>query len=569
MRQINSHRWKVILLCLGLLLLVIFTYFPVLNNDFIFYDDPGYVVENPHVQSGLTWENFKWALGSTAGGNWHPVTWLSHMLDCQLFGLNPRGHHLTNLLLHAVNTVLVFLVLERMTGAAWRSFFVAAMFGLHPVHVETVAWVSERKGVLCTAFSLSSLLCYSGYARRESKQQNGTAGPGRLAFLPHSAGATHYWFALLFFALGLMSKPMLVTLPFVLLLLDYWPLNRFSDNNNLKLAVEKIPFFLLSAAVCVITIPAQKMAGGVRTMATFPLTVRMENALVSYCRYLGKFFWPENLPFFYPHPGHWPLAEVLSAGLLLLVVFFGAWMTRRSHPYFLMGWCWYVGTLVPMIGLVQVGFQSIANRYTYLPLIGICICLAWGANTLTQRWRYQSWVLFILAAAAIGICIPVTRVQIGYWKNSEILFEYASVVIKNNWVAHGRLGLVFSKQGRLDDAIREYREALRLKPDDADTHYDLANALGRKGLWVEAISQYREDLKLNPDDPAGHNNLGVAFFQKGKLKEAVSEFQEALRLKPDYTDARRNLAAAMRALNTPAAPATPDHDPLSAPPPGQ
>jgi len=435
--------------------------------------------------------------------------------------------------------------------------------------VETVAWVSERKGLLCTAFSLLSLLCYSWYARQKSKQQNCVAEPGRPVLFPHSTGMTHYWFALLFFALGLMSKPMLVTFPFVLLLLDYWPLNRFRDSNNLKLAVEKIPFFLLSAAVCIITIPAQKMAGGVRTMTTFPVTVRMENALVSYCRYLEKFFWPANLPFFYPHPGHWPLAEVLGAGLLLLVVFLGAWMTRRGHPYFLMGWCWYVGTLVPMIGLVQVGFQSIANRYTYVPSIGIFIVLAWGARALTQRWRYQSWVLFTLAVAAMAACFPLTRIQIGYWKDSEILFEYASVVIKNNWVAHGRLGLVFSKQGRLDDAIREYREALRLNPDDADTHYDLGNALCRKRLWDEAISQYREDLKLNPDDPGGHNNLGVALFQKGNLKEAVSEFQETLRLKPDYTDARRNLAAALKALNASAAPATPGPNPVSPPPPGQ
>jgi len=569
MRPINSHRWNVILLCLGLLASVVITYFPVLNNDFIFYDDPGYVLENPHVQSGLTWENFKWALVSTEGGNWHPMTWLSHMLDWQFFGLNPRGHHLTNLLLHAANTMLVFLVLEGMTGAVWRSFFVAAIFGLHPLHVESVAWVSERKGLLCTAFSLLSLLCYSSYARQASNQQNPAAKPGFRSLVPVSLGMTRYWFALLLYALGLMSKPMLVTFPFVLLLLDYWPLNRFRGNNSLKLAVEKVPFFVLAAAVCIITVPAQRMAGGVRTMTTFPLTVRLENALVSYCRYLGKFFWPENLPFFYPHPGHWPLAEVLGAGLLLLVVFLAAWLTRRNHPYFLMGWCWYVGVLVPMIGLVQVGFQSIANRYTYVPLIGICICLAWGAYTLTQRWRYQFQVLLLLAAAAIAICIPVTRVQIGYWKNSEILFEYASVVIKNNWVAHGRLGLVLSKEGRLDDAIREYREALRLKPDDADTHYDLGNALCRKQLWDEAISQYREDLKLNPDDAGGHNNLGVALFHKGNLNEAVSEFQETLRLKPDYADARRNLAAALRALNASAAPAIPGPTPVSPPPPNR
>ena len=569
MRQINSHRWKVILLAVGLSAFVIFTYYPVLYNDFIFYDDPGYVAENPYVQAGLTWEGFKWAWTSTAGGNWNPLTWLSHMLDGQLFGLKPWGHHLTNLLLHAVNTALVFLVLQAMTGSVWRSFFVAAMFGLHPVHVESVAWVSERKGVLCTTFSLLSLWCYSRYARREPEPPGRGAEAGSRPLLPHVPGMTYYWLAVLCFALGLMSKPMLVTMPFVLLLLDYWPLNRFRNHTDLKLVVEKIPFLLLSIAMCVITIPAQQMAGGVRTIATFPLTVRLENALVSYCRYLGKFFWPTNLPFFYPHPGHWPLAEVLGAGVLLLAVFICAWMLRRNHPYFLTGWCWYVGTLVPMIGLVQVGFQSIANRYTYVPSIGIFIALAWGACALSRRWRHQSRILFALAAAAMVVCVPLTRVQIGYWKDSEILFQYASVVIKDNWVAHGRLGLVFSKQGRVDAAIREYREALRLNPDDADTHYDLANALCRKGLWDEAISQYREDLKLNPDDAAGHNNLGVALFQKGRLPDAVSEFQAALRLKPDYPEASRNLAGAMRALNAPAAPATPGHDPVSTSPPGR
>jgi hypothetical protein len=272
----------------------------------------------------------------------------------------------------------------------------------------------------------------------------------------------------------------------------------------------------------------------------------LENVPVSYCRYLGKFFWPANLPIFYPHPGHWPLAAVVAAVFLLLGLSVWAWMTRRDHPYLLVGWCWFVGTLVPMIGLVQVGFQSIANRYTYVPFIGIFLSLSWGAQALTKHWRHQFFVLFTLTTAAILICIPVTRIQIGYWKDSEILFQYASVVIKNNWEAHARLGLVLSKEGRLDEAINQYREALRLKPDDADAHYDLANALYRKGLWDEAISQYREDLKLSPDDPEGHNNLGAVLFQKGNLNEAITQFQEALRLKPDYANARKNLAAAMR-----------------------
>jgi hypothetical protein len=550
MQPTSSHQGKIILICLGLLLLVVFTFLPVRNNVFIFYDDPGYVTGNTHVQAGLTWENIKWAMRSTVGGNWHPLTWLSHMLDCQWFGLNPRGHHLTSLLFHAVNTILVFLVLAGMTGARGRSFFVAAMFGLHPTHVESVAWVSERKDVLSTLFWLLTLLAYGHYVKRKERGLNDAPGAGPGFTFLRASGAIHYWLALFFFVLGLMSKPMLVTLPFVLLLLDFWPLNRFPINGPMKLVAEKVPFFLLSVAVCIVTIPAQKAAAGVRSMADFPLMIRLENVPVSYCRYLVKLFWPANLPFFYPYPDHWPPVAVLGATLLLLGIFICAWMTRHNHPYLLVGWCWFVGTLVPVIGLVQVGNQSMANRYTYVPFIGLFLALAWGVPALTQHWRHQFFVLVTLATAAILICIPVTRIQIGYWKDSEILFQYASSVIDNNWEAHARLGLVFSKEGRLNEAISQYREALRLKPNDADAHYDLANALYRKGLWDEAISQYREDLKLSPDDPEGHNNLGVVLFQKGNRNEAITQFQEALRLKPDYANAQKNLAAAMAAQKT-------------------
>ncbi len=549
MQPTISHREKIVLICLGLLLLVVFTFLPVLNNDFIFLDDPGYVTMNPHVQAGFTWESIKWALSTTYVGNWHPLTWLSHMLDYQWFGLNPRGHHLTGMLFHAINTMLVFLVLEGMTGAVGRSFFVAAMFGLHPLHVESVAWVSERKDVLSTLFWLLTLLAYGHYAKRKAGElHNLPAGdPGLI--LPRASGAPYYWLALLFFALGLMSKPMLVTLPCVLLLLDFWPLNRFKTNGPIKLVMEKTPFFLLSAAICIVTLPAQAGAGGVRTMANFPFIGRVENALISYCRYLGKLFWPVNIPFFYPHPGHWPLTAVAAAALLLLGLSAMAWVTRHNHPYLLLGWCWFTGTLVPVIGLVQVGYQSIANRYTYVPYIGLFLALAWAAQAFTKHWRHQPLVLSIVTATAILVCIPVTRTQIGYWKNSEILFQYASVVIENNWEAHARLGLVLSKEGRLDEAINQYREALRLKPDDADAHYDLANTLYRKGLWDEAVDEYREDLKLSPNDFSGHSNLGAALFQKGRIDEAIAQFQEALRLNPDYAEARKNLAGAIKVQN--------------------
>jgi len=545
MQRTNSHQGKIIVTGLGLMLLVIFTFLPVRNNDFILLDDGVYVTGNAHVRSGLAWENIEWAMSSVVGGNWHPLTWMSHMLDCQWFGLNPRGHHLTSLLIHAVNTVLTFLVLAEMTGALGRSFFVAAMFGLHPLHVESVAWVAERKDVLCATFWLLCLLFYAGYARQDSKRQNRVAGETCVSRFFSFPGSIHYWCALFCFLLGLMSKPMVVTLPFVLLLLDFWPLKRFQTCGFMKLVAEKTPFFFFSVAGCIVTILAQKAAGEVRTMAAFPLTARLENVPVSYCRYLGKFFWPANLSILYPHPGHWPIAAVVAAAFLLPGLTVWAWMTRRDHPYLLVGWCWFVGTLVPVIGLVQVGCQSIANRYTYMPFIGLFLCLGWGVPTLIKQRRCRFIVSFILTVAAILACIPVTRTQIGYWKNSGILFQYANVVIDNNWEAHARLGLVFNKEGRLDEAISQYREALRLKPDDADTRFDLANALYRKGMWDEAISQYGEELKLSPDDPDGHNNLGVVLFQKGNLNEAITQFREALRLRPDYASAQKNLAAAL------------------------
>jgi protein O-mannosyl-transferase len=556
----KSNPWQLSRIGLFLALLVFFTCLPLLRNEFIFYDDPDYVLANTQVQSGLTRDSIAWAFCSEVGGNWHPLTWLSHMLDCQWFGLKPWGHHLTNLLLHTANTLLLFLVLARMTKAAGRSFFVAALFGLHPMHVESVAWVAERKDVLSTFFWMLTLLAYARYAQCQGSEAKSPAvdraagetrspNPSSIFPLPSSF---FYWLALLFFVLGLMAKPMLVTLPLVLLLLDYWPWQRLTSldpraSTFRRLVLEKAPFFLCSCVACVITLRAQTALGGVRTMASFPVMVRVENALVAYVRYLGKLFWPAKLPFFYPHPGHWPLAMVLAAGLLLLGISIVVWMTRRNRPYLLVGWCWYVGTLVPVIGLVQVGYQSMANRYSYVPFIGIFLSLAWLAEALTRRWRYQLPLLATLAAAIILACIPTTRRQIGYWKNSEMLFQYASVVIDNNWVAYARLGQVFSKEGRTDEAISQYRQALKLNPDAADTHYNLANALYRKGLLGEAISEYQENLRLNPNDAGGHNNLGIALFRAGRRQEAIAHFQEALRLKPDYDEVRRNLTAAQGA----------------------
>ena len=540
---------KIGLLCLGLLLLVLFTFYPVLNNGFIFIDDPYYVTANPHVQSGLTWANIKWAMTASFAANWHPLTWISHMLDCQWYGLNPRGHHLTNLLFHAANTVMLFLMLAEMTGALGKSFFVAALFGLHPMHIESVAWVAERKDVLSTFFFLLTLLCYGRYARARAQAQP----EQKSSNIQHSTfnSQWYYGLALVLFVLGLMSKPMLVTLPFVLLLLDYWPLNRFRAGALKKLLIEKIPFVVASAAVCVITVMAQKSGGGIRSMATFSMSERIENTPVSYARYLAKFFWPAKLSFYYPHPGHWPLRIVCGATVLFLVLSAGAWFARRRHPYVSVGWCWFVGTLVPVIGLVQVGFQSMANRYSYVPYIGLFIALAWGVPAWIPAWRFRNAILAAVAAVAVAACVPIMRQQISYWRDSELLFRYAATIVDNNWEAYSRLGLLLSKEGRLDEAIDEYRIGLKMKPDDADARYDLANALCRTGRWDEAIEQFQLELKISPGDYSGHNNLGAALFHKGRVSEAVAQFQEALRLKPDYSEARKNLDTALAVQRAP------------------
>ena len=557
---VRLTRAKVGLLGLFLALLVSFTYLPALQNGFIFIDDPDYVFANPHVQSGLTLAGLRWALTSNVGGSWYPVTWISHMLDCQWYGLHPWGHHLTNVLLHAANTLLLFLLFERMTGATGRSFFLAALFGLHPMHVESVAWVAERKDVLSTFFGLLTLLAYARFARRQ-RAGNEDQPPAQTLPAPtgqYPSGISRlpasplYWAALFFYVLGLMSKPMLVTLPFVLLLLDYWPLQRLPTVNPRSAVfrrrlLEKVPFFLLAFAASVITFRCQTAFGAMRTLTSFPLPVRVENALVAYLRYLGKLFWPAELPFFYPYPAHWPWGTVLAAALILLLVSAAVWMTRRNYPYLLVGWCWFAGTLVPVIGLVQVGYQSMANRYSYVPYIGIFLSLVWLAEAITRRWLYRQPILVAAGGALILACIPATRAQIGYWKNSEILFQYASTVIENNWLAHARLGQAFSKDGRIDEAIKEYEEALKINPDDADTHFNLANVLCRKGFFDEAIRHYQEVLRLNPNDVGCHNNLGIALFRAGRRQEAVAQFEAALRVEPDNEEARRNLAVAQGA----------------------
>ena len=569
---VARSRFPVWLLAALLALVTIAVYWPATRCGFVNYDDQDYVTDNLHVQAGLNMEGVKWAFFNAVSANWHPVTMLSHMLDCQLFGLQPWGHHLTSVSLHVINTVLVFLLLRRMTGAIWRSLMVAAVFGLHPLHVESVAWVAERKDVLSTLFWILTLWAYVKYV--ESTQ------------IRNSKSKVWYGAALAMFVFGLMSKAMLVTMPCVLLLLDYWPLKRFKSGRTWLLIMEKIPFFVLAAVASVVTFVVQQQGGAMTTIESIPLGARIGNVLISYCCYLGKMIWPTNLAVLYPHPGYWPQEQVLLAGVFLCGVSMLLFVMRGQYPFLLMGWLWFCGTLVPVIGLVQVGDQAMADRYTYVPSLGLLILTNWGVFELTRRWRYQAIALALAGSVVIALCIAVTRRQLEYWKDSEALFRHTLEVTENNYVAHDSLGMALVKKGQtqeaisqlqeairlkpdyakaydnlgttlgskgqIDEAINQFQEAIRLKPDFASAHFNLGIVLFKKSQTDEAITQFREAIRLKPDDAYARNSLGAALGKKGQIDEAIGQLQEAIRLKPDYAEARQNLAYALEIKNIPA-----------------
>jgi tetratricopeptide (TPR) repeat protein len=526
------------LLCALLFLAVAGLLLPALTHDFITYDDPAYVTANDRVKAGLTWDNALWALRSTEASNWHPLTWISHMADCQVFGLRAWGHHLTNVLLHALNCVLLFAALRRMTGAVWRSLFVAALFGVHPLHVESVAWVSERKDVLSTTFWMLGLWAY---ARRAELARAGAPGT-RL----------YYGLALLFFALGLMCKPMLVTLPCVLLLLDYWPLCRWrtsSASARWSLLAEKLPFLALSAAASAVTLAAQAGGGTVGSDEDFPLSVRAANALISYCRYLGKCFAPAKLAVFYPFFAEEPpVWKTILAGTLLAGLTVAAVALARRRPYLLVGWLWYLGTLVPVIGLVQVGGQSMADRYTYVPLIGVFIMVAWAASDAASYLRNGRMVLGIASAVVLLALSAVTTRQLSYWKDGASLFRHALAVTKNNWVAHANLYAALSKSSS-PGADAELQETMRILANFALNYDKKGASLERMpGHSAEAIKAYRTAVGIMPDLAGPHNILGAALARTpGGIPEAIDEFRTAVRLNPNFAGAHYNLGTALAA----------------------
>ena len=512
--------WPTIGICVILAGLTWLVFGQTLWHDFINYDDPRYVYENTTITSGLSISGIAWAFTHIHSLNWHPLTTISHMLDCQLYGLNAGWHHFTNIVLHTLSAMLLVLALQQMTHAVWRSAFVAAVFAIHPLRVESVAWIAERKDVLSGVFFMLTLLAYVYYVR-----------------LPD---VRRYLIVASVFACGLMSKPMLVTLPFVLLLLDYWPLDRIKGQLWKRLA-EKIPLLALSAVSSITTFLVQK--GAVGRTEELPVLERINNAVVSYVLYVWQMLWPVNLAVFYPHPENRLLLwEIFSSLLLLLCITAVAIALRQKRPYLIMGWLWYLGMLVPVIGLVQVGWQGRADRYTYLPQIGLYISITWAVADLTSLWRRQRTILSAAAILVIGALSLCAWVQTSYWRDSETLFRHALSVTTNNDVAENNLGIVFLGKGKLDEAISFLQSAADLRPDNSPAHENLAKALLQKGRAADALVHYRKLLELQPDNIEVHNIVGTVLAQQGRVREGAEEWQKVLMIEPDNGNAMSNLA---------------------------
>jgi tetratricopeptide (TPR) repeat protein len=583
----------VFLVAFALLAGTVALYRPVLDSVFINYDDNKYVTDNPHVQAGLTWASVHWALTSNYAANWHPLTWISHMADCEVFGLNPHGHHFTSLLLHAVNSFVLFGLLMRMTGTLWRSAAVAALFAWHPLHVESVAWIAERKDVLSTFFFLLTLWAYAEYVRRRGNgglekargqrsevrgqkpevrdQRSEVRGQkseirNQRSEVPssiiHHPSSRFYVLALVLFALGLMSKPMLVTLPCVLLLLDYWPLRRFEGLFNksklkafLPLLWEKLPFFGLAAVESVITMLAQKRGGSVVPLAAFTFDLRCLNALASYLLYVAKLVWPAHLAVIYPFHEEGLAASSAAGGVFLLSGTLVAVRFRKETPHVLTGWFWFVGTLVPVIGLVQVGEQAMADRYSYIPSIGFFVAICWSASELLKPWIFRKALLWTAAAALLAACIILTRQQLHYWRDSISLFEHAIAVTEKNSTAHATLGSALQTTNRVAEAVHHYELALEFCPVHALAHNNYGVILGRQGRFEDAVAHYEAALAAAPGSAEAHFNLANALNpsyvdphaassaaqnRRVDANQAREHYQAALRLDPERVDALVN-----------------------------
>jgi tetratricopeptide (TPR) repeat protein len=523
----EGHRHTVIF-CLLLVAATLAFYNPVVHNRFVDFDDSAYIVKNPHVQAGLTWATIKWSFTTFQEGNWHPLTWWSHALDCQIFHLNPAGHHYTNLLLHCASAVLLFLLLQRATGRTWASLMVAGLFALHPVNVESVAWAAERKNTLSMLFCVLALDAYDRYAR--------------------SGKRTLYWAVVALFALGLMAKAQIVTLPFVLLLWDYWPLSTLSSQPSAvrkskslqSLVWEKWPLFILAAADSVVTVIAQRAGAAVRSLEEVSPWARVENVFVSYVRYLGKAFWPTKLAPLYPHPQHSLAAWQVVGAIAVLIAISGLVWHWRERRYLLMGWCWFLGTLVPMVGIITVGEQSMADRYAYLPFIGVFIAVVWGVSDFAAEHRILKPVLAVAAVGVLGACGFLTHRQLGYWADDETLWRYTLSVTKQNYVAHNNLAIALAKADRNDEAVTEFREARRLHKYPANQVVTLAVYELRVGHPREAVEECQTALDATSDPQVKEvalSQMGRGLLQLGRYDEANERYRDALRMNPTDVDA--------------------------------
>jgi protein O-mannosyl-transferase len=520
---------QVVCICFFLALAVQAVFGQTARFGFVNYDDQVNVYDNPVVISGLTLKGTLWAF-SFHNVNWFPLTWLSHMFDCQLYGLLPGGHHLTNVLLHTATVILLFLVLLQMTGTLWCSAFVAAVFAIHPLRAESVAWVSERKDVLSGLLFMLTIAAYVRYAD-EFKVQS-------------SKFKVFYCLCFLFFVLGLMSKPMLVSLPLVLLLLDYWPLQRAESAK--RLVMEKLPLLALAVAACVVTILAQHEA--IKSAGSFTLPRRFENALASCIIYPGQMVWPAKLAVLYPFPQNGPPTwEVALAVMLLASLSAIAWAGRRTRPWLLMGWIWYLVMLLPVVGIIQVGGQAHADRYTYLPGIGLAIAATWTFADLSLGWKHRPMVLGAMMIAVIGVLMVRSHIQTSCWKDSESLWTRALACTSSNSIAHYNLGNALLKRGKIDEAIAQYQKALEIQPGLSSAHYNLGNAFLKHGELNEAIAQYQKTLELRPNHADSLYNMGLALFKQGKLDEAIAQLRKALEIEPDAVAAHIGLGDALAA----------------------
>ena len=508
--NISSNKQKLIIYIM-LTVATLAVFWQVNQFDFVNIDDPVYVTKNNHIQSGITLERLHWAYTTTHAEFWHPLTWLSLMLDYQLYGLNAGGYHLTNLILHLLSALLLFWLFNRMTGEIWKSAFVAAVFALHPLHVESVAWIAERKDVLSAFFWMLTLCLYVYYTEKPDIKR--------------------YLFVLLFFVCALMSKSIVVTLPVIMILLDYWPLKRFeSQKNKINLILwqlkEKAPFFILSAYFSVLTLGARYNT----TAKDFPFVSRLANVLVSFVTYLEKTFWPRDLAVFYPFPNQIPIWQVLGSAILITTISIAVIIMVRRLPYLFAGWLWYAITIAPVIGIIQVGNQAMADRYTYLPLIGIAVMLAWGVPLLIKNENVRKMFLFPAAIAFLAIFSVLTWQQCGYWKNSSTLFNHALLVTKNNYLAHNNLGLVLFAEGKTTEAIEHYNEAIRIMPDHVLIYNNRGAAYTKLGQYQMAIEDFSKAISLKPDYADSYIKRGAVYLNQGHKEPGCYDAQKACEL---------------------------------------